>query len=237
MRAETDWWRDQLAIARETNELALRFVLLLLYSLAPLRTIKALSSEISSALDIMNVAEWGELLEAAKSALRSPRMTQEIVAKKNEHKLHLYGAELDLGSEVSPRLICFLLFRLPSTVGRLFYLRYLSSYRGDDEFILGTCVDMAENLAMKGRYAWAEALPVIAHAYSRGVVRDGVPRFRTPKPYREIPAIEARQICANAVDYPLSLVGAAELTLTAQTGAQAIPVGKIAARDDWFPEQ
>jgi hypothetical protein len=46
--------------------------------------------------------------------------------------------------------------------------------------------------------------------------------------------IEAQHICANVDTFPLRLVSMAEALLAASTGAEAIPVGEIAVRDQWF---
>jgi hypothetical protein len=104
--------------------------------------------------------------------------------------------------------------------------------------VLRAIVEVVTDRAFEEPQAWATALPAIAHAYTHDVVYSGGFYHRKHlgihRPNHDIPHIEARRICADAGAYPLSLVGTAEAILAAQTRADAIPVGKIAARDDWL---
>jgi hypothetical protein len=50
----------------------------------------------------------------------------------------------------------------------------------------------------------------------------------------EISIDAAYSICSSPTDYPLSLIAAAEAVLTTQAGSRSIPVGEVAARDQWF---
>ena len=131
-----------------------------------------------------------------------------------------------------------LISRFDDSSARLIYDRYLVNYMGTDTSVLRAIVGVVSKRTIDEPQTWATALPIIAHAYTHDVVFPTIVHSRKhagagPERY-ELPPAEARRICADAGAYPLSLVGLAEAVLASQTGADAIPVGKIAARDDWF---
>ena len=132
---------------------------------------------------------------------------------------------------MSPRLACLLILRASPDTAQLIRHRYLSDYRGNDRAVLAAIVEVVTEHAYDEPQAWGAALPEIAHAYSHNVVNPGLYRHRRGF---DMPLLEARRICADASAYPLLLVSSAEAQVAAQTGADAIPVGKIAARDEWF---
>jgi len=133
---------------------------------------------------------------------------------------------------MSPRLACLLIHRLAPEAARAVYDRYLAGYKDDDPSIMASCVQVVIEQASVEAEAWTKALPIIAYAYKRNVM---IPRSPARSGY-VIPIPEARRICANAKDYPLSLIADAEAVLATQTGSEAIPVGKIAAMEQWFAD-
>jgi len=140
---------------------------------------------------------------------------------------------------MSPRLACLLISRVRPSAARVIRARYLDNYRGDDRAVLEAIVHVVTEHAFKEPSLWAAALPEIAHAYSHNVIYSGIyhrMRGREHRPHLSLSLHDSRHICSEANAYPLQLVSVAEALLATQTGADAIPVGKIAARDEWFVE-
>ena len=220
----TAWWRDQLNKASELDALTMQFSLFALHTLMPIPTVLMLCRDISTALDSLPDTNWSDLAAAGTYPLFHYGM------RGSPPKPNV--ASTDLPSAMSPRLACLLIYRLAPEAGRTIYDRYLAKYKGDDPSILATCIQVVIGQASVEVEAWAKALPIIAYAYKRNVM---MPRSPT-RPGYVIPIPEARRICANPIDYPLSLIADAEAVLAAQTGSEAIPVGKIAAMEQWFAD-
>jgi hypothetical protein len=202
----------------------MQFSLFALHTLMPVHTVLTLSMDISTALDSLPDIRWRELAAAGADpffhhVMRSSSLKPNV-------------ASADLPSAMSPRLACLLIHRLAPEAARTIYDRYLASYKDDDPLILASCIQVVIEQASVEAEAWAKAVPIIAYAYKRNVM---IPRSPT-RPRYVIPMPEARRICANPIDYPLSLIADAEAVVAAQTGSEVIPVGKIAATEQWFAD-
>jgi hypothetical protein len=212
------------------DALAQQFTLFALYSSVPIDDILALSSTLGAALDVLPKDEW---LGLAGTAALLPRRR---LGKRRRPSEQI--ATTKLPASMSPRLACLLISRTPPGTAQLIRHQYLAGYRGNDRAVLSAIIDVVTEHTYDDSQAWGEALPEIAHAYSRNVLNSGrYAPHRHRKRVRDMPLLEARRICAEAGAYPLVLVSLAESLLAAQTGADAIPVGKIAARDEWFVDR
>jgi hypothetical protein len=220
------WWQEQIVLAQQASELALPFTLLALHTWMPVKTVLEFSAEISVFVDSLPFTHWRKVVESADFLhnLHIRRPSRQYVALKKS----------DLPDAMSPRLACLLASRVTPATARQLRKRYLADYNGKDPFVLMASATIAIEEALSRANYWARALPVISYAYSHDAPPLQIMHMNDLT--RSIPIAEARSICANAHLYPLFLVGYADSTLAARTGAAAIPVGKIAERDEWFVE-
>jgi hypothetical protein len=227
---DRQWWLKELGTVQGMDALSQQFTFFALYSSMPIDDILALSSTLGTALDLLPEEQWLGLAETAT------RLPWRRIHKRHRQRDQIAATKLP--TSMSPRLACFLLLRASPATARLIRHRYLADYRGNDRAVLAAITDVVIEHAFEYPQAWGEALPEIAHAYSHNVLNTG--RYG-PYLHRrhvvDMPLLEARRICAEASAYPLLLVSLAEAQLAAQTGAEAIPVGKIAARDGWFVDR
>lgn len=113
------------------------------------------------------------------------------------------------------------------------FTNVLRPYDGFEENIRDSRANSAWHFAHRQTDFWPEALQIIADDYKLGHAFDEV----YSEPDRgALPLTEAKRIAKDPAAYPLAIVALAERLLTANTGSEAIPVGKIAARDDWFAD-
>jgi hypothetical protein len=221
---DRQWWLNELSAAQGADALIQQFTVLALYRSMAIDDIVALAGTIGTMLDILPERHWLGLADAAHVPWHRPRRPrrQQITTTA-------------LPASMSPRLASLLIFRVSTATGQLIRHRYLLDYRGNDRAILEAIIEVVTEHAFDKPQAWGAALPEIAHAYGHKV-RPSRTTYMNKSRGRDMPLLEARRICAEAGAYPLQLVSTAEALLAAQTGAESIPVGKIAARDEWFVE-
>jgi hypothetical protein len=229
-QAATDpqWWLKELAVTQEMNTVNQQFALYALHRLMPVGEILALSTTLSAALDRLPQQQW---LPLATNRVFTPW-------RRRRRQPRQQISTSSLPASMSPRLACLLISRVRPSTARIIRDRYLNSYREHDPAVLEAIVGVVTEHAFTEPAAWAAALPEIAHAYSHNVVYSGIYHrlTRNHRPRLDMPSQDSRRICSEAGAYPLPLVSIAEALLATQTGADAIPVGKIAARDEWFTE-
>ena len=228
------WALKELTLPEGAEALDRQFVLYVLGKWMSLENILRLSDPIGGALDRLPEANWHRL------ASSMPRhMATMLFWRHRQERRPQRGIERgDLPHTMSDRLAALLLSRLSSASARAIFDRYLSNYAGSDTAIFRVILDVVMEKSLEDTHAWAAALPAVAHAYSYNVTGPGIFRSRHQHTLRhtadQIPYSAASRICADAGSYPLSLVSQAEAILAGKTGADAIPVGKIAATDGWF---
>jgi hypothetical protein len=227
-RGNLQWWRNELERANDEGPLMQQFMLLALYRFAAIDVVISLSDLIGHALDNLSRDRWRELADVAV------RRWRQRVNRRARSQVKASA----LPTSMSPRLASLLINQVNSASSRIIFDRFLSGYRNDDRAVLTAIVDTVTRRALNDPEQWSTALPKIAHAYSHNVIFSWPYFFRHPRRSGRpvLPLRDAREICANATIYPLTLVGRAEARLTEQTGEEAIPVGKIAAKDEWFVE-
>jgi hypothetical protein len=175
-------------------------------------------------LDRLSSRDWRLLMSAARYQTFQQRQTKEE---------HLSSELSDMPNSISPRLACFMMTRLNSAAEIRVWQVYLQDYVGDDLEVLSASMRAAVQHAEEGRGEWVKALPIVRLGYRHGITYPR-PIGKDDRSRSALSPKVAKQICAEPESYPLALVGAAEAVLAAETGAEAIPVGKIAARDEWF---
>jgi hypothetical protein len=208
-------------------------LLYMLFSWSAPRKLIELSDQLGEAINRLPESHWLKLATALSGRQRLRRRARRR-DRSTEEKINDSGWP----GVMSERLACALLLLSNESLARRIYDKYLVDYRGRDRAVLRAILEIAVDLSSEEPQRWAAALPVVAHAYANGV---SFPRhyfsqkhLEFIEPVQGIPYAEARQICAEAGLYPLALVGQAEATLAATTGSEAIPVGKVAVRDEWF---
>lgn len=221
-----NWWRQQLRQARGRSDLEVGLVVLAVNRWMPVKAILESSEEVSALLEGLSDGHWRALCAVGWQGAPAGFSIGE---KKKREKF-----SNSLPPKMSPRLASLLIARVPRHIGRRIFDNYLINDVGEDRQVLSAMVNFLISGARRRPDHWSDALPLIKRAYKLGISPTRV--WRGDKSDKDIPVPEARRICASAECYPLSLVGEAESVLAAQTGAAAIPVGKIAARDEWFSE-
>jgi len=111
------------------------------------------------------------------------------------------------------------------------YENVLRLYDGEDDALIETKFNSAWLYACSNPGYWEEALKVIADSYRKGAGYDKM--FSLPE-RGELPLSVAKAINAAPLKYPLPVIEAAERTLSQKIGSQVVPVGSIAASEQWF---
>lgn len=132
--------------------------------------------------------------------------------------------------EVSPRAAALALQIIASNGSEALFKHVLYPYDGEDEDIIDARLRAAWLYAAYNNEFWPTALEIVADGYSRGLALDRLYGGSE----RGVPILEAKKITRAPELYPLSVVNAAERTLTQRIGVQVIPVGSVAAKDGWF---
>ena len=226
-RGNRDWWSSELNSTKNEKPMMRQFVLLTLFRFGTLPVILELSGVVEDLLGGLPESGWSELVEVVESSNRR-------ATRRRREQLQFDMDSLPLSA--SPRLACLLIMQLNHLSGRVIYERWLSGYRGVDRAVLRAIVETTVEWAIAEQDRWKSILPEIAYAYTQNVIggRAFFPVYGRRPNARSVPLNIARDICANPCSYPLRLVGIAEALLTKQAGEEAVPVGKIAATDEWF---
>lgn len=109
----------------------------------------------------------------------------------------------------------------------------LLGYAGQDRDILEARVQSAWYYAISHPEFWNDAIAIIGESYRRGVTLESARLYHGSD---DFPYIQAEIICQSPMEYPLATVSVAETVLATKLGMEAIPVGNIAVRDQWFAE-
>ena len=113
------------------------------------------------------------------------------------------------------------------------FIEALKPYEGDDDDIVDARANSAWQYSIRHPETWSSTLAIVADSYEKGVSIERV----FPAPGKSIlPAFEARRVVQDASSFPLTVINVAEGTLAEQTGSRVIPVGSVAARDEWFED-
>ncbi|WP_139247846.1 hypothetical protein [Hyphomicrobium sp. CS1GBMeth3] len=218
------WWENQLRTCKN-NDVLTQFVCLCAQRWASQSVISAHSKLLSDLLDGLDANKWHSLIHALeyRNVYRGEKVPGEKFA---------LGKQL---IEMSPRGVCLFVSKLRPGDQYKTWTRLLQDYDGDDVEIHRMAMRIALSKAESAASAWEAALNVVARAHAVGAI---------PPPLRSVyanskslmPLDIARRVCSIPAHYPLVLVGIAESILAAAAGSQAIPVIKVAARDEWFAE-
>lgn len=214
------WWKDQICSTVVCDEIDRRFVALAIYQCMPTDIVIELAEAISELLSMMPLQSWQTLMMSLS------QVSVPIATEARRKKLPLKN---QMPSNMSPRLACLLMARCSLSEERKLRELYLSNYDGDDSEILRASVRVLIEHSEKKPEIWAKTLPTIRYAYKHGV---NYYRYRDSQD--TIPLSTAKMVCSKPDEFPLGLVAGAASVLAADTGAAAIPVGKVAARDEWF---
>lgn len=232
---DRDWWVQQINTISEPGGSFSRFALLCIFTWMPVADILRSADDLSAKLDSLPTDDWLALAEAMSGKRVGPQMGRRLANNPDDTGRSAGRSTLwrsELPPSISVRLAALLVYRLPIMSGHLIWIRYLKDYRGSDVAVLEACTRVVTERAARNSEEWADALPVIAHAYAEGVVSFGL--VRHAHGHGELPLVEAEHVCSNASHYPLALLASAESALAARAGAAAVPVSKIASDNHWF---
>lgn len=215
-----EWWKEHLLNIKNENPKIINFIFLSINKWMPINITLQLSDQLSQAIDGLDDNNW-EILTSTIKFSNSENIKR--IKKSNIRNS-------DLPNKISLRLICFLLAKINKPTKVRIWNLFLQNYKGKDHEVIKAAIIIAVELAQEKRANWNTALLLIAHGYTEGV---NYYRFPNHDNIR-VPHNEARKICSSPGEFPLNLVSISEDVLFAETGAAAIPVSKIAARDEWF---
>ena len=219
------WWNGQLQLVVGAVGVDRRFAILCAARWMPLAFIITCVDELAALLDEMSASEWADFYSVA-SYLSAMRLSRENISLD----------ESKLPKAMSPRLALLLADRLQDKPKQSLILsRFFEGYSGDDSSVWYAVASSAVSRAYAKSGYWPEALRIVNDAYKRGAIlhfSEGLKRGGKTA----IPIEIAKKICGSPDDFPVSLIGAASMALTANTGAAAASVANVATRDGWFVE-
>jgi hypothetical protein len=210
-------------LARGQNPTLKKFVAAAFQIWAPLTVQLDLMDGVATLLDGMTNDDWHALLAYSERppGIR-PSARQRFALGKTKTP-----------ETASPRAAAFVMSKVVPKDSYALWKKYLLDYDGDDREVHKAAVRAVLCKCEKMPAHWSSALEVISKAYDAGV------SYQVYRPERtrgdlNVPPDVAKQICSEPESYPLWLVSMAESAIAAETGSAAIPVTKIAARDEWF---
>ncbi len=139
------------------------------------------------------------------------------------------GATEDIGSRAAALLSAIV---SPDDRDTLFK-EVLCDSKGSDRDITDARTNGAWYYAARNPEFWPSALAIIADGYSQGCAVD---RVYSPFDRNALPADDAKLVVQKSAAYPLTVVSVAARTLTEKIGSRVIPVGSVAAQDQWFAD-
>ncbi|MGE8451373.1 MAG: NACHT domain-containing protein [Pseudomonadales bacterium] len=134
---------------------------------------------------------------------------------------------------MSPRLAAVLMRGCSGRLQNDIWYKYLRSYSGIDELVAGERCTKMLHRALVGEEEWEGVLSIIRDAYER---LDYSHIYIPDSSDMKMPGDVAWRVCRNPDSYPHDLVALAAVTLKSITGAGALSLAKIAARDGWFDQ-
>lgn len=218
---QPEWWRERFASASDQK---MRFLLSKLFlAWADNRVLCETICEFSELLDQLPYSDFYSLYEAGTGAHSPYPSSQDRLLKP--------GFTTETVNNAGVRAAALWSTRVDSVDRDLVFKAILEAYDGCDKAIIGAQLDAAWDYAGRNQDFWPSAIEKIANGYARGVEFN--PSHQASERV-QIPLLEAKRITQSPDLFPLSVVGVAERALAEKTGTQVIPVGSVAARDQWF---
>lgn len=214
-----EWWTAQLSNIGRTAAQTQAFALLCAFRWMPLPQLVR-HSELVEAVDSIPADQWAALERCIGGMRYHFERRQQEVLRRN-----------DIPEGLSARVASAILPRLSSGSRRLLWRHVLKKYDGDSSSVWRAASELAIEEVAQSATAWSEALGVLQRAHQAGA---DVHYHQSRADRNAMPADVARKVCSSPRDYPMGLVGASALVLTSESGSAAIPLGKVAARDEWF---
>jgi hypothetical protein len=227
LRAGTaSWWTKHFQIARTTMEKLQVSQLWLTW--ASENTIMQSFQEFSCLVASLESDEWARFFDSVE---RGITLTQ----TQSDGRL----IELDLQTlpaSIPPRACVALGLRSRPETRLKLYRKYLADYNYEDVRVLQFCQNIAVRLLLKGERYWHDALRMISHCFTKGVVSEpfAYVQFIRRAGSNAFPSQFAVDIIKNANQYPGFLVAAAESKCRENLAKKIVPVGQVAERDRWF---
>lgn len=220
---QSGWWGEQFSSASSSEARFLLSKVFLAWMNDELLTTTI--GDFSVLLDELSSAEFHTLCEA-----RTGRQSPYSPAVKEALKPSFTAETLDA---VGVRAAALISPMVDSASSDAIFKTILEAYDGCDADIIRARLNSAWGYAVRNPDSWPAAIEKVADGYARGVALE---RLYRPSERVRIPIPEARKITQSPDLYPLSVVGVAERALAERTGTQVIPIGSVAARDQWFAE-
>ena len=219
---DADWWRNQLALAGDVDQLGL--IMLILLTDKSHETLFRIIDEVSAAVERL---PSGWLTQLARAASDFYRLDGRI------NRDDLLDVPSGFAKRISPRLASLLIKQANKQSRIKLYDDSLRGYEGQEQVVLSAMVTGVVTWAKIDPSVWTIALSVISEAYKLGIVHDEISNFDEGTE-ENLPIEEAKKICFQPDSYPVGLVGRAEFILRKHTGAGVVAVGGIANEDEWF---
>lgn len=218
------WWNLQFLTfdGRSDANLLLKAYL----AWAPDDVVRETTSGFSALVDSLSSEDF-HILYGSRGNKHSP------YAPPTRENLNL-GIGKDDCQNIGVRAAALLTQRVGPADRDVLFIEVLVKYFGFDEDISDARSGGAWHYASGHPDFWPSALAIVAMGYSQGVALDKI--FAAP-PSSYLPMLEAKKIAQEPGCYPLTVVDAAEKSLAEKTGAQVIPVGSVAAREQWFIDE
>ena len=217
------WWQEYLLV---DDLFRVKLALAVTLAWASPRVLRTLEGILDEMISGLSGEDWRDVYNA---------LTLAVSARQSSPS----GFKADwLSTGVSPRLAIACATRSGKAEAQKIYNKMLIDYGGDDRIVWNCCLEWALQGAQRDAETWAHALRVVRQSYSNGAVsypdiyvhlHYGIAEGDSP-----LPAEVAAQICASPTQYPLFMLGAAEVRRAAEVRGQVRPVGQVARENAWF---
>lgn len=215
------WWSKQLQSANNAND---QWMALLLFSTwAGARTIENLVEEFDSRISSLGTSDWRNLYYALRRAGRTMSGRSWI----RPLRINVRA----LPSSVSARTAAILVERCTRSSANDLYGHYLADYEGDDIIVMSLRADVQAQHALKDEAKWPQAIEGLRSIHNLGAPTRSI-RFQRPR--RPLPALLAREVVGQPLEFPVALVRAAEAACRQLDAARVLPVGRVATDEGWF---
>ena len=221
------WWSKQLQSATSPDEVWM--ALLLFATWAGARTIEELADEFDKLISNLETSEWRKLFSALSMAVRFNSRRSWI----NPPAIRVSR----LPSTLSPRTAALFAERCTSATADEIYERYLTDYKDDDSIVVSLCSDVQVRRALEDETKWCQAIEGLRSSYRLGspISRALFESFIFSQSFT-LPDAVARRVVDQPLEFPATLVRAAEAHCRQLDEAMILPVGRVADDESWFSD-
>lgn len=223
-QSDVAWWRENLVGSREKDELSRMFVVGCAFRALDIAAFCSIHEEIDLVVSSVSSDAWANYVDKIRIYKQRGKMSSLLTPR--------VVAEMGFSS----RFAALIIPSLNKSLSLAVWKTYLASAEVVERDVLYQSANFMVSRAIQKPSEWDAALSAVALAYSNGVIPHlSILRSGAVGGEYMQKAI-AERVCTESSRYPSALVAMASSVLSAQTGAEAIGLGKVAARDEWFDE-